>query len=190
MSWFSVVELHLWMLGARVMHEGDDGRVVRNAMFQALWEDCDAKSKKLEGALASARKRQIQELGDQFQATLISYDEGLLSSDAVLAGIFLNFVSTAITMSEHCYSFSFLTGALWRRLLRKDGDDHFKPEELLHDALSLEMLVLYVRSQYYNLNELGKLQVLRRKFEWAPFDESLFKLVDKIGEKSTRKAVV
>ncbi|XP_035704971.1 ubiquinol-cytochrome-c reductase complex assembly factor 1 isoform X2 [Folsomia candida] len=84
-SWFTVVELHLWLLGARIMQEGADGRVVRNSMFQALWEDCDLKSKKLDGALASARKRQILELGDQFQATLVSYDEGLLGNDVVLA---------------------------------------------------------------------------------------------------------
>ncbi len=86
LSWFSVVELHLWMVGARIMEEGADGRIVRNSMFKALWEDCDTKSKQLEGALASARKRQIQEIGDQFQAVLISYDEGLLGNDTVLAG--------------------------------------------------------------------------------------------------------
>jgi hypothetical protein len=87
-SWFCVMELHLWMLAARIMHEGDEGRIVRNAMFTALWEDCEAKTKKLEGALASARKRQIKELGDQFQATLISYDEGIQGNDTILAGWF------------------------------------------------------------------------------------------------------
>lgn len=68
------------------MQEGDEGRLVRNSMFKALWQDCDTKSKKLEGAIASARRRQIQEIGDQFQATLVSYDEGLQGSDVVLAG--------------------------------------------------------------------------------------------------------
>lgn len=32
------------------------------------------------------RKRQIQELVNEFQASLFSYDEGLLTSDTVLAG--------------------------------------------------------------------------------------------------------
>lgn len=35
---------------------------------------------------SSVRKKQIQLLVDEFQASLFSYDEGLLSSDTVLAG--------------------------------------------------------------------------------------------------------
>lgn len=45
------------------------------------------------------RRKQIQTLADEFQASLFSYDEGLMSSDTVLAG------------------------AIWRTLLlRKDFD--------------------------------------------------------------------
>lgn len=35
---------------------------------------------------SSVRKKQIQELVNEFQASLFSYDEGLLTSDIVLAG--------------------------------------------------------------------------------------------------------
>jgi hypothetical protein len=85
-----------------------------------------------------------------------------------------------------------ISGALWRRLLRRKEDTSHNrtPEELLRDAIALEMLVLYVRSQYYNLHEVGKIQILRRKFEWAPFNESLFKLVDKpMGDKFRKQSV-
>jgi hypothetical protein len=80
------MELHIWMLSVRLMELGDEGKIIRNALIKAMWEDCDTKSKKLEGALGSARKKQIQVLSEEFQASLLSYDEGLLGNDRVLAG--------------------------------------------------------------------------------------------------------
>jgi len=85
-SWFTVMELHIWIISARLMGEGNEGKIVRNSMINAMWNDCDVKSKQLEGALSSARKRQIKELNEQFQTALINYDEGLCGDDKVLAG--------------------------------------------------------------------------------------------------------
>lgn len=51
----------------------------------------------------SAAKEQVMVLGDQFQAALVAYDEGLLSNDKVLAS------------------------ALWRRFFNRSCD---KPERL------------------------------------------------------------
>jgi len=68
------------------MEEGEEGKIVRNALMKAMWEDSDAKSKQLEGAVASARRKQIQVLSEEFQASLLSYDEGLLGNDKILAG--------------------------------------------------------------------------------------------------------
>lgn len=86
-----VVELHVWLLSTRLMEEPTTGKIVRNSMIRAMWEDIDVRSKKLEGALAAARRAQIKELNEQFQATLLGYDEGLLSrNDTVMAGKYLN----------------------------------------------------------------------------------------------------
>ena len=46
-SWFLVTELHVWMLMARLMNEGEKGRLVRNAVVEALWQDVDFRSKQL-----------------------------------------------------------------------------------------------------------------------------------------------
>lgn len=46
-SWFIVRSLHVWMLMARLMHEGESGRLVRNALVEAMWEDVEVKSKHL-----------------------------------------------------------------------------------------------------------------------------------------------
>jgi len=162
-SWFIVVELHLWMLAARMMQEGNDGRKVRNAMIKALWEDCEMKARNLEGALVSARKKQIRELGDQLQASFIGYDEGIQGNDTVLAG------------------------ALWRKFIRRGGQTPKTTEHHLADSLALEMLVFYVRSQYYHLNELSRSQVMRRKFELTSFNPNMFKLMDRLNDKGVKK---
>jgi cytochrome b pre-mRNA-processing protein 3 len=46
-SWFIVRGLHVWMLMARLMNEGEKGRLLRNAVVEAMWEDVEAKSKRL-----------------------------------------------------------------------------------------------------------------------------------------------
>ena len=46
-SWFLVTEVHVWMLMARVMNEGENGRWVRNAIVEAMWQDVEYRSKQL-----------------------------------------------------------------------------------------------------------------------------------------------
>lgn len=46
-SWFVITELHIWMLSARAMAEGDDGRLLRNSLIEALWGDVQQRTKKL-----------------------------------------------------------------------------------------------------------------------------------------------
>lgn len=46
-SWFLVTELHVWMLMAKAMEYGPDGRVIRNKIVEAMWNDVNDKAKKL-----------------------------------------------------------------------------------------------------------------------------------------------
>jgi len=98
-SWFLVTELHVWMLMAKAMEFGDEGRVIRNKIVEAMWIDVNNKSKKLGPENILAARQQVKLLGDQFQAAILTYDEGLLSDDRVLAA------------------------ALWRRFFEKDCKD-------------------------------------------------------------------
>ncbi|CAL8144378.1 unnamed protein product [Orchesella dallaii] len=175
-SWFIVVELHVWLVAARLMQDDKEGRLVRNSLIKAMWEDNEAKSKKLEGALPSARRRDIQGLSDQFHASMFAYDEGLLGDDYILAG------------------------ALWRRFIRGEDNQEFSTstpqvddtsqDVLCMQAKGLELLVLYVRSQYYMLNNLSREQLLRRRaITWAAFDETLLDLADKVGKSSSSSNV-
>ncbi|XP_046672792.1 ubiquinol-cytochrome-c reductase complex assembly factor 1 [Homalodisca vitripennis] len=98
-SWFLVTELHIWMLMVKAMELGDDGRFIRNFIVEAMWADVAMKSKKLGAENYSLARAQTKILGDQFQAALITYDEGLLCNDKVLAS------------------------ALWRRFFEKNCND-------------------------------------------------------------------
>ncbi|XP_076065610.1 ubiquinol-cytochrome c reductase complex assembly factor 1 [Oratosquilla oratoria] len=126
-SWFVVIELHIWMVMVRLEVEGEDGRFTRNALIEALWEDVDTRSKKLGAASLSIRKEQINQLVQQFQASLFAYDEGILSNDKVLAG------------------------ALWRRLFNMECSDperleccvsYVRKQIALLDSLSREDMLL------------------------------------------------
>jgi cytochrome b pre-mRNA-processing protein 3 len=86
-SWFVVTELHIWMISARAMADGDDGKFLRNYLVEALWNDVNQRIKHLgEDSNPSAARVQVRELAEQLQAALIAYDEGLQGDDVVLAG--------------------------------------------------------------------------------------------------------
>lgn len=111
-SWFLVTELHCWMLLTRAMNEGSengqDGRFLRNCIVEAMWADVQTRAKKLSADNPSASRQQVAILSEQFQATLINYDEGLMSDDKILAS------------------------ALWRRFFDQNCDDYKKLETLVH----------------------------------------------------------
>lgn len=46
-SWFVIMELHIWMLSVRAMAEGDEGKLIRNGMLEALWNDVKHRANKL-----------------------------------------------------------------------------------------------------------------------------------------------
>lgn len=110
-SWFLITELHCWMILTRVMNEGpetgQDGRFMRNCIVEAMWADVQLRSKKLSMDNPSAARGQVAILSEQFQATLINYDEGLMSDDRILAS------------------------ALWRRFFDMKCEDYTKLEKLV-----------------------------------------------------------
>ncbi|KAG8232286.1 hypothetical protein J437_LFUL011226, partial [Ladona fulva] len=93
-SWFLVLELHVWMVMARVMAE-KDGRFVRNVVVESMWADVRIRINKLQDNSATNISNTLEELSQQFGAAIIAYDEGLMSDDRCLAG------------------------ALWRRILQQ-----------------------------------------------------------------------
>lgn len=141
-SWFLVTELHVWLLCTRVMQEGasdkEDGRFIRNCLVEAMWADVSARSKKLGNDNPSLKRKQIEILSEQFQAALISYDEGLWFDDKALAN------------------------ALWRRFFNSECSDFTQLEKLvkyvrrtaqLLDETRREQLISSPKINWISLNE-------------------------------------
>lgn len=84
-SWFKVTELHVWMLMVRFMAEGDKGKVVVQNIVESMWHDVIVRADKLGPIASKIKKSQIIELSQQFNASIIDYDEGILSDDKTLA---------------------------------------------------------------------------------------------------------
>ncbi|CAL4085870.1 unnamed protein product, partial [Meganyctiphanes norvegica] len=155
-SWFLVMELHIWMMMVRLMDEGEEGRFIRNSLVEAMWEDVDHRSKKLGASNASARRAQVDQLVEQFQATLFHYDEGLMIDDKALAG------------------------ALWCHLFSKDCNDPERVECVIHyirkqistlDVMSREDILLDCHVKWSPLLEQDGHQ---QQFNPKQFDPSVF----------------
>uniref|UniRef100_A0AAG5DLQ0 Ubiquinol-cytochrome c chaperone domain-containing protein n=1 Tax=Anopheles atroparvus TaxID=41427 RepID=A0AAG5DLQ0_ANOAO len=126
-TWFLITELHVWMLLVRSMAEGAEkgaaGRFMRNCIVETLWNDVTTRAKQLTMDNPSAVRPQIQQLSEQFQAALISYDEGISYDDKALAA------------------------ALWRRFLGGRCDDYEKLE-LLVEYVRKQVAMLDQLSRY------------------------------------------
>jgi cytochrome b pre-mRNA-processing protein 3 len=116
----------------------EDGRFMRNCIVEAMWTDVQSRSKKLGSDNPSFTRKQVSILSEQFQASLIAYDEGLCFDDIVLAN------------------------ALWRRFLSAECDDFQKLELLVKyvrrtshylDGLNRDQLLSDQRIQWLPLRE-------------------------------------
>lgn len=140
-SWFIVTELHVWLLMVRCMAEGADGKLTRNHIVKALWNDSEERGKLLDTNESRVNpknvKKQMKELVGQFNACIIAYDEGLTGDDRILAD------------------------AIWRRFFHSEGNDPEKVEKLVH----------YVRKQNYLLEETSWDEIFRKKsIDWKGLD--------------------
>jgi cytochrome b pre-mRNA-processing protein 3 len=114
-SWFLITELHIWMLMTKCTVLEDKGRYLRNAVVKTFWDDSLVRMKQIQVTFhqksvlekltnnwfsylqPSGTNKVIQDLGQQFRAALFSYDEGIQSSDIVLANsLWRRFYSTGI----------------------------------------------------------------------------------------------
>lgn len=96
---------------SRAMGEGaapeDDGRFIRNQLGRLMWVDVNVRVKEMPNVAGNVARKQVNEMNEQFQAAVISYDEGLLGDDKALAN------------------------ALWHRFFGSDCDDLTKIEALV-----------------------------------------------------------
>ncbi|CAG2112162.1 unnamed protein product [Medioppia subpectinata] len=73
------------MLMIRSMVEGKEGRLMRNEITARMWEDCETRLKLMTHMTQSVRRKGLEDLLQQFRASLIAYDEGFLTDDKTLS---------------------------------------------------------------------------------------------------------
>ncbi|XP_063702534.1 ubiquinol-cytochrome-c reductase complex assembly factor 1 [Culicoides brevitarsis] len=84
-SWFLVTELHVWMTLTRVMAIEDAGRKLRSGVVETMWTDATQRAKRIQSDNPSMMRKQLNVLSQQFQAALITYDDGLMHDDKSMA---------------------------------------------------------------------------------------------------------
>ncbi|XP_014770614.1 ubiquinol-cytochrome-c reductase complex assembly factor 1 [Octopus bimaculoides] len=84
LSWFLLSELHVWLILVRLSQAQLEGEFVRKNFVKAFWTDVKKRTSKVGGGI-SQNQEAMHELVFHFNAALFSYDEGLMSSDTLLA---------------------------------------------------------------------------------------------------------
>lgn len=83
-SWYLMTNLHVWFFLVRLARETEDGPRVKKQLMYAMWLDANKRIKLLNKDLRP--RHYMDELSNQFYGAVLAYDEGLLSTDEVLAG--------------------------------------------------------------------------------------------------------
>jgi len=143
-SWFRVVQLQMWLVLVRLGSEGEEGTRCRKILCKLMWDDVLVRTRKL-GKNSLTRQADMDELQAQFMYNVLTYDEGLLGSDALLGG------------------------AVWQGLIRWEeatpqGSRIAPPRA---DPRVLESLVAYVREQVKILDQIPSEEFMENpKLRW------------------------
>ncbi|XP_063978299.1 ubiquinol-cytochrome-c reductase complex assembly factor 1 [Diachasmimorpha longicaudata] len=136
-SWFLVTELHVWMLLVKLMNNELLGLELRKNVVEAMWQDAHMRKKQLGSVKESVVKEHMTQLGQQFNASILGYDEGLLSNDKVLAG------------------------AVWRRFLQSECNDPEVVEKLV--IYIRKTMIMLDKIPHQDLIKIRKVQWLNYK---------------------------
>eukprot|EP00126_Sphaerothecum_destruens_P001846 Sdes_comp15278_c0_seq2m4123 len=84
-SWFSVTVLHLYICMLRMKQGGTSLHGICQELFVVFWEDCEYRMRLAGVNSNSIVADSLKKLWDMFNGCVIAYDEGMVSSDPVLA---------------------------------------------------------------------------------------------------------
>jgi len=143
-SWFKVLQLQIWLSLVRLGSEGEAGDRARKMLCKVMWDDVLSRTRKL-GKASLTKQADWDLLQAQFKYNVMSFDEGLLAGDTVLAG------------------------ALWQGLLRVEENTPSGPRIVAPsaDPRVLESLVAYVREQVKIMDQIPSEQFMENpKIRW------------------------
>ncbi|KAL0075239.1 ubiquinol-cytochrome C chaperone-domain-containing protein [Phycomyces blakesleeanus] len=83
-TWFSVTQLHVWMLMVRLRAEGN-GKLYTQELVNRFFDDAEDKIREYGISQQRVIKSYIKDLLAQFHGGVVAYDEGMCKDDPVLA---------------------------------------------------------------------------------------------------------
>ncbi|KAM8945604.1 ubiquinol-cytochrome c reductase complex assembly factor 1 [Pelodytes ibericus] len=83
-SWFLVTQLHVWMCLVRLKQEGRTGKYMCRYIVHSMWEDVQQRGLVM-GIDSISLKKSMKIWVEIFHASILGYDEGIISHDKVLA---------------------------------------------------------------------------------------------------------
>ncbi|KAI6660547.1 Centromere-associated protein E-like isoform X1 [Oopsacas minuta] len=84
-SWFLIMQIHMWLCLVRFKQEEENGKLINNGLISLFWKDVEYRMREL-GDLSSMQvKKTLYMMGTQFLGLIMAYDEGIMSTDSILA---------------------------------------------------------------------------------------------------------
>ncbi|XP_035828557.1 ubiquinol-cytochrome-c reductase complex assembly factor 1 isoform X2 [Aplysia californica] len=126
-SWFSLLQLHLWLVYVKLSQMGPEGFLLKNHMYSSMWHGVEKRLEKFEDMLGSERRKAVKNFYSMMVLSIMHYDEAILSSDKLLAN------------------------ALWLQLFGQDADvapdklalmvEYIRKQVQYHDSLDPSQLM-------------------------------------------------
>ena len=84
-SWFLIMQLHMWLCLVRFKQEEENGKIITQELISLFWKDVEYRMKQLGSVGTVQVKKTLYKMGTQFIGLTLAYDEGIMSTDALLA---------------------------------------------------------------------------------------------------------
>lgn len=84
-SFYLIVQLHVWMAQVRSMREGPEGRKLRTEIHDNMWTDWRTRMSIIDALSTKEREETLNHMYQHNLYAMLSYDEGLLGDDKILA---------------------------------------------------------------------------------------------------------
>ena len=84
-SWFLIMQLHMWMCMVRFKQEEENGKLINHELISLFWKDVEYRMRELGSVGTMQVKKTLYRMGTQFIGLILAYDEGMMSTDSLLA---------------------------------------------------------------------------------------------------------
>jgi len=84
-SWWLTLQLHMWLTCVKLSQMGPEGFLLLQHFYSYMWADVEQRLRNIKDLDSSQRKKEVNNLYGSHFMHLLYYDEGIISSDKMLA---------------------------------------------------------------------------------------------------------